>query len=145
MNHKSFKSQYLWKRIKENWMNTYECVALAKQYSKDVLWFPLWAFGWSALSGWENKKNTFPPYYWEKIVNTASFVPLVGDICFFNQTTSNDFWHVAICDYWCTKTKLFVVEQNWWKWSGTWIGTDAVRVKEYDYITPRFLGCMRKK
>lgn len=116
-----------------------QCVWGVKKYSQDVLGVALWSFGGSAINGW----NSGSPFAWRpfsRIENSATFVPKVWDICFFQIGT---YWHIAIIDEHSTTRIAFVIEQNWgngdWKWKD-----DFYQVKAYDYITPKFLWVYRK-
>ena len=143
MNYNEFKTKYLWKRVKENWINTYECVGLAKQYIKEVWWLTPNSFWWSAINWWTNN-TTFPSSQYIKIPNTKTTIPLPGDIIIFDKTSSNIHWHIALTNN-ATIKELTVLEQNWWLWSGTWIKEDAIRLHTYNYILPKVLWFIRKK
>lgn len=119
MSHNLFLNTYLRTSYKEPWMKTYECVALAKLYVKEVYWITLGTFGGTALSGWENKSNTFPPEIWERIEHKPWKVPKRWDIIFYSYPKKTG--HVSICHE-ANKIDILVCEQNsqsgnWdWKW-----------------------------
>jgi len=129
MDHSSFKSNYLWKRYQETAELWYQCVALAKLYSIEVYNDTLSWFSWSAIE-W---RKTWSPFDSDWVrVNKWSSLPQKWDIIFFDKTTSNKYWHVAVVEQ-ADITQVTFIEQNWWKWTGTWTGTDAIRINKSDY------------
>lgn len=83
MNHLDYKNKYIGSFKIEPGMPSAECVWNTKLYSKEVLGIVLGSFGGSALSGWENKNETFDMNKWIRIVNTPEAVPQQGDIVFW--------------------------------------------------------------
>lgn len=129
MDHTTFKDNYIWKRVQETTSLWYQCVALAKLYSSKVFNIQLSWFSWSAIE-W---RNTWSPFDSKRTrVNVWKTIPKQWDIIFFNKTSSNPYWHVAVVDS-STASKVLFIEQNWWKWTWTWIWTDAIRINNSDY------------
>ena len=138
--HKKFLQDWLWKPNDYDKGFWVQCVDLAKAYSKEVFWIELWNFSWWALKAWLSGS----PFNskWIRINNTSSFIPLCGDIVFFDKTASNKYGHVALINNANIK-EIEVLEQNWWKGSWTWLWPDAIRLKKYNYLTPKVLGFFR--
>lgn len=124
MNHAEHKKAKLWKRVKEAWYTTYECVAYAKSYVKDRGRPALKSFWGSAIAWWKSE-STFPKEY-KRVYNEPNNKPVEGDIIFFAPTSDNKYWHVAVVDE-ATFDYLEVLEQNWGRWSGDWLKDDAIR------------------
>lgn len=97
MNHQEYKNKYLGKFQKEPGMKTSECVWNSKLYAKEVHGITLGGFGGSALSGWENKSNTFEPKKWRRVLNTPDAIATQGDIVFWG-TALGKYGHVAVFD-----------------------------------------------
>lgn len=110
MNHLEYKNTYLWKFKIEPGMPSAECVWNSKLYSKEVLGVALGSFGWSALSGWANKNNTFDMNKWIRIENTPDAVPQQWDIAFW-WLKFGKYGHVAVVD--CANVNtMWVISQN---------------------------------
>lgn len=134
--HRKWKQDNILTIIQETAELWTQCVALAKRYYKDVYWIDTWSFNGSAINWWDKLQQN--PRL-KRIVNSSTFRPRVGDMCFFQIWT---YWHVAIVDEFSTMTRLFVIENNWGNWD--WKGRDDIsQVKAYDYITPKFLWVYR--
>ncbi len=115
-----------------------QCVDLAKDYAKDVLWISLWSFWGSAKTGWYNKSNTFSSKKWQKIINNPNDknqTPNRWDIVFFEGWNFHpEYGHVAViinASAW--EKTIEVLEQNWGSgnWNGKW--ENAIRLKNYSY------------
>lgn len=136
--HRTFKKEKMLTWYSETAELGTQCVAWAKQYSQVVLGQTLKGFSWSAIQGW----NTWSPFAglpFQKIINSATFVPKVGDIMFWQI---GQYGHVCIADEFCTARVAFVLEQNGGNWDG--VGKDdRWNVNAYDYITPKFLWVAR--
>lgn len=105
-------------------MSDAQCVALAKLYSREVLWITLPSFGGSAKNWWLNS-NTFSEKYWKK---STKGIPPQGAIVFF------DIWpygHVAVVNT-AGKDSMIVCEQNatWKPWDAPW---DEIKLSTYKY------------
>lgn len=107
-----------------------QCVALAKLFSKEVLGIQLWTFGGSALSGWNNKSNTFDPNKWTKIVNTPEWVPQEWDLIFW-WTKFGKYWHVAVFDSGNVNTMICLSQNSTGK-AGN-VKWDEIIAKSYSY------------
>ncbi len=143
LSHNQFLDKYLRTSQDEDGWFWYQCVDLAKLYSKEVLDVPLGSFGGSAFTGWLNTKKTFDPKKWEKIEWKPWLVPKRGDIIFYDKTKENLNWHVAICDS-ANKLDITVVEQNGFTWNWAGKGYDQVNLEtKRDYRG--ILGWYRKK
>ena len=134
--HRKWKQENVLTVIQETAQLWTQCVALAKKYYKDVYWIDIGSFNGSAINGWDYLQNN-PKL--KRIVNSTSFKPRYGDMCFFQVGT---YWHVAIVDEFSTTTKLFIIENNWGNGDGKG-RDDLAQVKAYDYITPKFLWVYR--
>jgi len=141
--HKQFLQDWLWKPNDYDKGFGVQCVDLSKAYSKEVFWIELWNFSWWALNAW----LTCSPFNskWIRIKNTSSFIPRVWDVVFFDKTSSNKFWHVAVVSEWSTNIKLNVIEQNAWMWKGKWLWSDVIRLHTYNYLNPKCLWVFRLK
>lgn len=107
----------------------HQCVDLVKQYSNEYLLQPLWTFGGSAKTGWENKSNTFPEELWEKINYTGENKPKVWDIVFYNN---EPYGHTGVCVW----PNFVIFEQNAWTWSGY----GAVNYCRIELMSKQFLA-----
>lgn len=139
MTHNDFKTRWLDKRRQENEQLWYQCVALVKLYVQEVYGIWLWRFGGSALSWWENWLRTFDVGLWKKVANDPNLAPVQGDIIFFDKTSANKFGHVAVVDT-ADLNEVKVIEQNGGKWSRKGLGTDCIRLRTYNYLSPKVLG-----
>lgn len=132
----AYAEKYKWSvKINETEDLWTQCVALAKHFTKEVIWVSLWAFWGSAKNGWDNTSNTFS-FDWEKITNDSSNpkqVPQVGDVIFWTTWPYSIYWHVGIvlkAKKW--ENKITVINQN--AGGGDWKGDDdAVKIQEYSY------------
>lgn len=113
-----------------DWNKSWQCVDWARQFASEI-GNPIWTFWWSAINCW----NTGCAFTWTKWkrVKYANNVPIAWDIVFFDKTSSNPYWHVAVVDWGCTTVLLDIVEQNWGMWKWKWEWTDAIRRKEWRY------------
>lgn len=140
--HQEFKKKWLGKWFCEDSKLWTQCVWWVKIYAYEVFGISLKVFWWSAYNGWK----TWNPFKWFKFVkieNTASFIPKVWDIVFFDKHKSNwNYGHVWIVDELTTVKNLFVLNQNMWTWTGhgKW---DWFRISKFDYISPKCLGVYR--
>ncbi len=112
-----------------------QCVALAKHFTKEVIWVSLWAFWGSAKNGWVNTSNTFSSD-WEKIENNPNDpaqVPKPWDIIFWTTGKFSKYGHVGVVlKTYKRENRFIAINQN--SGSGDWKGQDdAVRIQEYSY------------
>jgi hypothetical protein len=139
MTHNDFKTRWLDKRWQESDQLWYQCVALAKLYAQEVYWVSLGRFGGSALAWRENGLRTFDVWLRQKVANDPNLAPVQWDIIFFDKTKENKYGHVAVVDI-ADLNEAKVVEQNGGRGSGKWLGTDCIRLRTYNYISPKVLG-----
>ena len=128
--HQHILEDWVSKRYREPWIDTYECVGWVKKYCEEAYWITGLSFWWSAYNGWDRKWNL--DTFFDRIT-----VPQTWDIIFFDKTPTNKFWHVAIVDTW-----KMICEQNGGAGSGTWLGKDAIRIAK---SPANILGYMRNK
>lgn len=117
------------KKISENPIFWYQCVALVKYFSSLVFWINLWNFDWSAKTGFSNPwafdKNFFDQKFYKSWV-----VPKVWSIIFFDMFWA--FWHTGVVLE-ANSQNFLILEQNWALGTATWEWSDAIRKKIYDY------------
>lgn len=116
-----FKNKWLGKRIDYDKTYGYQCVDLIKQYADEVLkMWKIWAIG--------NAKNV-PSTLVKKGFSKLWVSSLMQwDIIVRTRWT---YGHIAIVDR-ILNWKVYVLEQNGsWKNSSSWIGENAIRVKDY--------------
>lgn len=118
MNHEAIKTKWLWKRYREPWIKTYECVWWTKKYCEEAYWITWLSFGGSAYNGWDNKWNLNNFF-------TKVWSPKQGDLVFFDKTPTNPYGHVAIVE-----NNVDILEQNGWTGGGTGLWTDAIRISK---------------
>lgn len=105
MKYIDFKNKYLSSRVDADWWFGYQCVDLAKQYSKEVFGISLWRT-WHAQDRFRNEKDWVN---FKKISYSAWKIPPTWAIIFWAYWS---YWHVAIVDE-ATATSLTILEQNW--------------------------------
>lgn len=125
LSHNQFLDKYLRTAQDEDGWFWYQCVDLAKLYSKEVYWITLWSFGGTARSGWFNKKKTFDPKLWERIEYKVGMMPKRGDIIFYDEWVSG---HVAIVQD-ANKIDIMVLEQNGATWNWDWKGYNQINLE----------------
>lgn len=93
MNFDEFVTKYKGKRIEFDNVSYYQCVDLVKFYARDVLGLKFGAFG-NAKDYFYNYRLT-PTLYdnFTKIANTATFVPIKGDIVIWKN---GKYGHIAV-------------------------------------------------
>ena len=109
MNHNEFHKKWIWKSYIEPWMKTVECVGGVKLYWKE-LWLNIWAFGWSAINGW----NTWCPFgkEWKRVEYKPWIYPKQWDILFWSEARCK-YGHTAIANKFCNANVLRHTDQNW--------------------------------
>lgn len=107
----------------------YQCVAQVKDYCLNVLGIRLWSFWGSALTWWENLRNTFPDNIWEKISYNNN-EPIAWDIIFFSWYDRR-YWHtgVVIKTVW---DQIEIINQNVGNGDGRW-SDDYIKISLRDY------------
>ncbi len=141
LSHNQFLDKYLRTSPDYDGIFGYQCVDLARLYSKEVLDIPIGSFGWTARKGWENKSKTFDLKKWDRIPYTVWFVPQRGDIIFYDKPWLTG--HVAIVHE-ANKIDIMVIEWNGFSWNGDWKGYNQTNIetkRDYDSV----LGVYRKK
>ena len=117
--------------------NKFQCVDLIRKYFPDVVGCPV--VRGNAINYWYDY-----PYsptlqkYFNRIPNTLTFVPKLGDVGILAATSSNPYGHIGLCTNAGNIWYYTLFEQN-----------DPLRspchYKAYNYIYPRFLGVLRPK
>lgn len=133
MNYNEFINKYLGKSIDYDGIAGVQCVDLIKLYLDKV---------YNIKAGsWGNAKDYFINFdklpiknSFEKIVNTANFVPAQGDICVWGSIISK-YGHVAIATGEGDTKYFYSYDLNW--------GSKEVRFVEHNY--KGFLGVLRYK
>jgi len=90
----------------DNYAST-QCKDTFSRYNRDVVGNPNYVLG----DAWELYAKA-PDSYYEKIRNTASFIPRAGDVCVWDKSYGG-YGHVAICLDGCTANSLRVLGQNY--------------------------------
>jgi hypothetical protein len=108
-----------------------ECVAWSKKYNLERFGIQLWAFHWSAFSGW-TYNTSFPLDKYDRVEYRSWMFPPPGATIFWWTEYNPIYWHTAIAHDGCTESKLCTVSQNTTGKSGDVIG-DEIRLKDYDY------------
>ena len=78
--HRKWKQDNVLTLIQETSQLGSQCVAVAKKYYKDVYGIDTGSFNGSAINGWDKLQQN--PRL-KRIVNSSTFKPRVGDMCFF--------------------------------------------------------------
>lgn len=133
--YEKYKEKYLWWRIDFDGAYQYQCVDLSRHFAHEMDYESgWWAYGWSAITGRENKNNTFGSD-WIRVQNKFGDVnnyPSQWDIIFFGKEFGTMYGHVAIVDNtdWVMVT---VLEQNgkYGQWTG--LGWDSIRLSTYRF------------
>lgn len=134
MKPKHYLDVYLWTRYAEPWYE-YECVWWVKHMVSKIHNRTLSSFWGSAISWW----ITWSPFNksWTRIRNEANNFPKQWDVIFFDKTRNSPRWHVAMV-YQADANSVLVIEQNW-VGSKTGLKWDAIRLKTYNYLSPKCL------
>ena len=118
----------------------FQCVDLARHFTKEVHWKEIKTFGWSAINWWLTGK----PFLWlpyARVRNDWIQVPPRWAIVFFGATKDNPYWHVAITGK-CNANELRVIEQNAISGNGKWKNWDEISVRNYPYQKARVGNCL---
>ncbi|MFA7708483.1 MAG: CHAP domain-containing protein [Candidatus Pacearchaeota archaeon] len=133
-----------WNNQYNNYDKNYgtQCKDLFSQYNKDIVGNPNYVWG----DAWALYDNS-PNQYYEKILNTPSFVPIKGDVCIWKQSFGG-YGHVAICLDGCTTNKMRLLGQNYPKVSyqdskGNWVNGSPCQIVEMSYSKVK--GFLRPK
>lgn len=138
-----FKKQWLGKWYDEGF--GYQCVAWVKKAVEEIYGIKLGSFGGTAVSGWENIKNTFDPSVRKKTEYKgiswpiADLTPPVWAVIFWHWTKDNKAWHVAIVSWQVSWPKVLIIEQNGW-WPGSYHPWDVLteRVRTLSGVAGRY-------
>ena len=119
-----------------------QCKDLFSRYNKDVVGNPnyVWGDAWALY-------DTAPSQYYDKILNTPTFIPQKGDVCIWKKEFGG-YGHVAICLEGCTVNKMKLFGQNYPKVSyqnskGNWINGSPCQIVEMSYSKVK--GFLRPK
>lgn len=146
ISHEQYKIRYIWKRIDIDWFPPkapYQCVDVAKHYTKYVWWYSCWSFWWSAYQWWINRATTFR---WCDTVSGRATVP-VGSLVifkpyatiktkkpwaiFWKNITFTKYGHIGIIDYIDNTGVIRIIEQNGWNGNGDGLWSNAIRLRWY--------------
>lgn len=128
-------NKYLWKSVDRDGRYGSQCVDWVKKYC-DEAGRPITTTG-NAIDYWTNWLGK----WWIRIPNTPIGIPQEWDIVIFSWPTK--YWHIAVACARSSIKELNVIEQNWWKGTGTGKWVDAVRLYTYDYTKSKVLGWFR--
>lgn len=130
-----FRNKLLGKRVDYDNFAGFQCVDLIKIYLDSCLGMGTIGRIGNASDIRENRYSYFTDK-WEKIPGTNNLMQ--GDIII---STKGKYWHIAIVDH-VADGKVRVLEQNGaGQDSGSGLGANAVRVKDYD---PSFRAGVRR-
>ena len=109
-----FIKKYLNKGVDFDGRYNAQCVDLFRAYVDEVLGYPQPKGVKGACQLWQNFNNdpNLKNYY-QKIPNTASFIPQKGDIAIWKCTIGGGFGHVAICTGKGNTSWFESFDQNW--------------------------------
>lgn len=85
-----------------------QCVDVIMQFTADVLKIPRWGSG-NAVGRWTD----YPTAHFERIANTASFVPRLGDIVVWGTWSGNPYGHIAIATGEGDTNRFVAFGANW--------------------------------
>ena len=138
MNHDQYRMSKRLKNVKEPWYSP-ECVALVKDYSKNVFGITLWVFWGSAKNATYKTGWTFDPKHFEKLTPWPSVAILQGDILIIDIAKDG---HTCVAHN-QSNGWYYVIEQNRNNTkTGAW--QDAINIWWYDYSNP-IINIYRKK
>ena len=134
MNYNEFINEYVGKSIDYDGVSGVQCVDLIKLYLDKV---------YNIKAGsWGNAKDYFINFdklpiknSFEKITNTANFIPIQGDICVWGIGLGNKYGHVAIATGLGNARIFYTYDLNW--------RSKEIRFTEHNY--KGFLGVLRYK
>lgn len=134
MDYAKFKSTYIGKKFDYDGKYGYQCVDLAKLWSKEG-----WNLKPGAVGHTGSAKDVFiysdsmlSSKEVQRIKNQPKLAPPQGAIIVFNSTSKNKYGHIAVVDKSDLKN-VIVLEQNGSTGNGSGEGNDAIRLKTYDY------------
>lgn len=136
-----FVEKYNTKKIDWDKVNGGQCTDLFRQFCHEVLNIPqpkALGVNGGAYKFWtEFEKDPVLVQHFDKINNTASFIPQEGDIALWNTKTGGGFGHVAVvANKTHTTSYFYSFDQNWYKVS-------YCEIVKHDYS--HFYGVLRPK
>lgn len=136
----SFITKYKGKAVDFDGAYQGQCVDLFRQYVQEVLAFPQ-PKGVSGAKDFWAHYETDPALknYYDKIANTATFIPNKGDVMIWDKSAGEGFGHIAIvADGKATSTLFTSFDQNWSK-------VNFCELVSHNYDKPKVLGVLRPK
>lgn len=134
MNYQEFINTYNGKSIDYDGVAGVQCVDLAKMYLDKVFGIKAGAWG-NAKDYYENYNNLPLGNTFDRIGNTASFVPQRGDIVVWGAGLGNKYGHIAIATGEGNTSNFYSYDLNW--------GSKVVKKVQHNY--KGFLGVLRAK
>ena len=114
----------------------YQCVDIVKQFHAEVLQAPM--FRGNAINYWyDYPYSTLLQKYYDRIPNTLTFVPRLGDVMVWKGWWSNPYGHIALCTNAGNMLWFTSFDQNWKGPYCTYVA--------HNYTWPRVLGVLRPK
>jgi hypothetical protein len=115
----------------------YQCVDVIRQYQKEVIGSIV--VGGNAIDYWyQYPYNATLKKYYDRIPNTLTFVPKLGDIGIFAAWANNPYGHIGICTNAGNMWYFTTFDQNWPSGS-------PCHYVSHNYLYPKFLGVLRPK
>lgn len=134
MNYNEFIKKYLGKSIDYDGVAGVQCVDLIKLYLDKV--YKIKAGSWGNAKDYFINFDKLPiKNSFEKIVNTANFIPVKGDICVWGTGLGNKYGHVAIATGEGDTKYFYSYDLNW----------GSKNVKKVLHSYKGFLGVLRYK
>ena len=134
MNYSQFINEYNGKSFDYDGVSGVQCVDLAKMYLDKVFGIKAGAWG-NAKDYYENFNNLPLKNSFDRIANTASFVPQKGDIVVWGAGLGNTYGHIAIATGEGNTSNFYSYDLNW--------GSKTVHKVNHNY--KGFLGVLRAK
>lgn len=134
MNYQEFINTYNGKSIDYDGVAGVQCVDLAKMYLNKVFGLNPGAWG-NAKDYYLNYNNLPLKNTFNRIANTASFVPQKGDIVVWGARLGNTYGHIAIATGEGNTSNFYSYDLNW--------GSKVVSKIQHNY--KGFLGVLRAK
>lgn len=134
MNYNEFINTYNGKSFDYDGVSGVQCVDLVKMYLNKVFGLNPGAWG-NAKDYYENYSNLPLKSSFDRIANTASFVPQKGDIVVWGAGLGNTYGHIAIATGEGNTSNFYSHDLNW--------GSKTVHKVNHNY--KGFLGVLRAK
>lgn len=132
MNYNEFIKKYLGKSIDYDGVSGVQCVDLIKLYLDKVYEIKVGSCG-NAKDYFINFDKLPIKNLFEKITNTANFIPVKGDICVWGTGIGNRYGHVAIASGEGNTRYFYSYDLNW----------SSKKVKKVSHSYRGFLGVLR--